>query len=62
MWIESGLGCNSDIDFGFYSKSKLQINKYETTLYIWNLTLFYFDFKFYQWIFCEGNFNIRKHL
>jgi hypothetical protein len=31
--MESELGHNSDIAFGFYSKSKLQINKYEITLY-----------------------------
>jgi hypothetical protein len=32
MWMENELGCNIDIAFGFYSKSKLQINKYEITL------------------------------
>jgi hypothetical protein len=30
--MESGFGHNSGIAFGFYSKSKLQINKYEITL------------------------------
>jgi hypothetical protein len=32
MWMESRLSHNSDIAFGFYSKLKLQINKYEITL------------------------------
>jgi len=31
-WMESGLGHNSGIAFGFCSKSILQISKYEITL------------------------------